>query len=113
MRVLVTGGAGYIGSHTALFLLSRGHDVHIFDNLSMGHRRAVPADRLIEADLGDVPRLDHALLQNRIDDVMHFAALAYVGGSVRDPAKYYQNNLTNTLPFMEVMRHHALCRFLF
>jgi UDP-glucose-4-epimerase GalE len=113
MRVLVTGGAGYIGSHTALLLLSRGHDVHIFDNLSMGHRRAVPADRLIEADLGDVPRLDHALLENRIEAVMHFAAFAYVGESVRDPAKYYQNNLTNTLSLMEVMRRHGIWRFVF
>src|SRR5438874_3048024 len=59
MRILVTGGAGYIGSHTVDLLLARGHQVHIFDNLTTGHRRAVPADRLIEGDLGDTPRLDH------------------------------------------------------
>jgi UDP-glucose 4-epimerase len=113
MRILVTGGAGYIGSHTALLLLSRGHQVHVYDNLSMGHRRAVPADRLIEGDLSDIPRLDHAFLENRIEAVMHFAAFAYVGESVRDPGKYYHNNLTNTLSLMEVMRRHGVWRFVF
>jgi UDP-glucose-4-epimerase GalE len=113
MRILVTGGAGYIGSHTVDLLLSRGHEVHVYDNLSTGHRRAVPPDRLIVADLGDVPRLDHALLENRIEAVMHFAAFAYVGESVRHPAKYYQNNLIRTLDLMEAMRRNGVWRFVF
>jgi UDP-glucose-4-epimerase GalE len=113
MRILVTGGAGYIGSHTADLLLSRGHEVYVYDNLSTGHRRAVPADRLIVADLGDLARLDHALLENRIEAVMHFAAFAYVGESVRHPGKYYQNNLIRTLDLMDAMRRHGVWRFVF
>ncbi|HLJ96173.1 MAG TPA: UDP-glucose 4-epimerase GalE [Gemmataceae bacterium] len=113
MRILVTGGAGYIGSHTVLLLLSRGHDVYVYDNLSMGHRQAVPADRLIEGDLGDRARLDHAILENRIEAVMHFAAFAFVGESVRQPAKYYLNNLVHTLGLMEVMRRQGVWRFVF
>ena len=79
MRILVTGGAGYIGSHAVRLFLARGHDVWVYDNLSFGHRKAVPADRLIVGDLAEGPRLDHALLMHRIEAVVHFAAFAYVG----------------------------------
>jgi UDP-glucose-4-epimerase GalE len=112
-RILVTGGAGYIGSHTVRLLLSRGHDVWVYDNLSFGHRAAVPAERLLVGDLSDEARLDHALLQHRIEAVIHFAAFAYVGESVRDPAKYYRNNLVNTLILMDVMRRQQIGRFVF
>src|SRR5438445_134730 len=113
MRILVTGGAGYIGSHAVRLFLARGHDVWVYDNLSMGHRAAVPADRLIVADLNETQRLDHALLMNRIEAVVHFAAFAYVGESVKDPGKYYQNNLVNTLNLMECMRRHGVWRLVF
>src|SRR5207245_5187418 len=113
MRILVTGGAGYIGSNMVELLLARGHEVRVYDNLSAGHRRAVPAGRLIEGDLRDLPRLDHALLEHRIEAAMHFAAFTYVGESVREPAKYYQNNLVHTLNLLEVMRRHRLGRFVF
>src|SRR5438445_1008054 len=113
MRILVTGGAGYIGSHAVRLFLARGHDVWVYDNLSMGHRAAVPADRLIVADLNETQRLDHALLMNRIEAVVHFAAFAYVGESVKDPGKYYQNNLVNTLNLIECMRRQGIGRFVF
>jgi UDP-glucose-4-epimerase GalE len=113
MRILVTGGAGYIGSHAVRLFLSRGHDVWVYDNLSAGHRAAVPADRLIVADLAETHRLDQVLLERRIDAVVHFAAFAYVGESVKDPGKYYQNNLVNTLNLMESMRRHRVGRIVF
>jgi UDP-glucose-4-epimerase GalE len=113
MRILVTGGAGYIGSHAVRLFLSRGHDVWVYDNLATGHRAAVPAERLIVGDLAEIPRLDHAFLAHRIEAVVHFAAFAYVGESVKDPGKYYQNNLVNTLGLMECMRRHRVWRFVF
>src|SRR5262249_35998868 len=113
MRILVTGGAGYIGSHTVESLFSRRHAVFVYDNLSTGHRGAVPRDRLIEGDLGDISRLDQLFAENRIEAVLHFAAFAYVGESVRHPGKYYQNNLTNSLSLMELMRRHGVWRFVF
>ncbi len=113
MRILVTGGAGYIGSHAVRLFLARGHDVWVYDNLSMGHRKAVPADRLIVADLDEIPKLDHALLIHQIEAVVHFAAFAYVGESVTDPGKYYRNNLVNTLNLMECMRRGGISRFVF
>ena len=113
MRVLVTGGAGYIGSHAVRLLLARGHDVWVFDDLSNGHRKAVPADRLIVGGLAETPRLDHALLAHRIEAVLHFAAYCYVGESVTDPGKYYQNNLVNTLNLLECARRQGIGRFVF
>ena len=113
MRILVTGGAGYIGSHAVKLFLARGHDVRVYDSLVHGHRAAVPAERLIVADLADEARLDHALLAHRIEAVVHFAAFAYVGESVTDPAKYYRNNLVNTLGLMEAMRRQRIGSFVF
>jgi UDP-glucose-4-epimerase GalE len=113
MRILVTGGAGYIGSHTVRVLQARGHDVWIYDSLVYGHRAAVPADRLIVGDLRDADVLDHALLIHRIDAVVHFAAFAYVGESVTDPAKYYTNNVVNSLTLFERMRRHGVNRIVF
>jgi UDP-glucose-4-epimerase GalE len=113
VRILVTGGAGYIGSHAVRLFLARGHDVHVYDNLSMGHRAAVPADRLIVGDLDETARLDHVLVSRRIEAVVHFAALAYVGESVREPARYYQNNVVNTLRLFDLLRQHRIERFVF
>lgn len=112
MRILVTGGAGYIGSHTVKLLQTRGHDVTVFDNLSMGHRAAV-STRLIVADLKDVDRLDQALVEHRIEAVIHFAAFAFVGESVANPAKYYLNNLVNSIQLLERVRLHGIRRFVF
>jgi UDP-glucose 4-epimerase len=113
MRILVTGGAGYIGSHAVRFFLARGHDVWIYDNLSFGHRAAVPAERLLVADLSETHRLDQVLVERRIEAVVHYAAFAFVGESVQQPAKYYGNNLINTLNLIECLRRHGLGRFVF
>jgi UDP-glucose-4-epimerase GalE len=113
MRILVTGGAGYIGSHAVRHFLDRGHDVWVYDSLVFGHRAAVPADRLIVADLADDHRLDQLLVEKRFDGVVHFAAFAYVGESVTDPAKYYRNNVVNTLGLLEAVRKHRIPRFVF
>ncbi len=113
MRILVTGGAGYIGSHAVRHFLAQGHDVWVYDNLCYGHRAAVPADRLIIGDLAETQRLDHALMSHQIEAVVHFAAFAFVGESVQKPALYYQNNLVNSLNLLEVMRRQGIGRFVF
>ncbi len=113
MRILVTGGAGYIGSHAARLFLARGHDVWVYDNLSMGHRAAVPAERLIVGDLSEAERLDNAVMMHGIEAVVHFAAFAYVGESVGQPAKYYRNNVGNTLTLLEVLRRQGVRRIVF
>jgi UDP-glucose-4-epimerase GalE len=113
MRILVTGGAGYIGSHAVKLLLSRGHDVCVYDNLVFGHRATVPAERLIVADLAERDRLDQVLVERRIEAVMHFAAYAFVGESVQQPAKYYLNNVVNTLNLLDALRRHGIGRFVF
>ena len=104
MRILVTGGAGYIGSHTVALLRKVGHEVCVVDNLSTGHRQAVPADCLIQCDLAERDKLGQAFRARRIEAVMHFAASCYVGESVTDPAKYYENNILGTWSLLEAMR---------
>jgi UDP-glucose-4-epimerase GalE len=104
MKVLLTGGAGYVGSHCAKLLRESGHDVWVYDNLVFGHREAVPSERLIEGDLLDGEKLAAAFRDHRIEAVMHFAAFAYVGESVTDPAKYYHNNVVGTLSLLDAMR---------
>ncbi len=103
MRVLVTGGAGYIGSHTAKALARAGHQPMVLDNLSSGHRWAVKWGPLLEQDLADTPALLRALQSNGIDAVLHFAASLLVGESVREPRKYFWNNEVNTLRLLDVM----------
>ncbi len=113
MHILITGGAGYIGSHAVKLFLERGHDVWVYDSLIYGHRAAVPADRLIVGDLNETHRIDQLLMEKSIDACVHFAAFTYVGESVTNPAKYYQNNLVNTLNLMECLRRHKVARFIF
>ena len=104
MRVLVTGGAGYIGSHTARHLARGGHHVVVYDNLSRGHRDFVKWGPLIEGDLHDGKLLREALRWFKPDAVIHFAAFAYVGESVENPGIYYRNNVGGTLSLLEAMR---------
>jgi UDP-glucose 4-epimerase len=104
--ILVTGGAGYIGSHCVLALQTSGFDVIVLDNLVYGHREFVEGlDRvtLIEGDIGDRALLDQVFSQSTISAVLHFAAYAYVGESVDNPAKYYRNNVAGTLTLLEAM----------
>lgn len=113
MIVLVTGGAGYIGSHTVRLLLAEGHEVWVYDNLSTGHRQAVPADRLIEGELLDRVRVRTLLREKQIDAVVHFAASALVGESVTDPAKYYHNNVVATHSLLSAMLDAHVRRIVF
>ncbi|MCU0958827.1 MAG: UDP-glucose 4-epimerase GalE [Pirellulaceae bacterium] len=113
MRVLVTGGAGYIGSHAVRWLSSAGHDVWVFDNLGRGHRQAVPPDRLIVGELADRAAVEQVLRTRRVDAVMHFAAFALVGESVAEPALYYANNVLCTLTLLDAMRAAGVSRIVF
>ncbi len=111
--ILVVGGAGYIGSHMAKMLVQSGHDVLVLDNLSTGFRDAVRYGRLIEGDLADRSLLDRLFAENRIDAVLHFAALSQVGESVQKPALYYRNNVSYTLNLLDAMLDHGVQRFIF
>lgn len=113
MNVLVTGGAGYVGAAAVKALAAAGHQVWVYDNLCTGHRAAVPPDILIEADLFDSQRLRQALREHSIDAVLHFAAFAYVGESVSDPARYYHNNFGGSLSLLEAMRAEGIWRIVF
>jgi UDP-glucose-4-epimerase GalE len=103
VKILVTGGAGYIGSHTAAAIEKSGHIPIILDNLSAGHKWAVGSKTFVEADLSDRLSIQRAIKQHNIEAVIHFAAHAYVGESVRDPRKYFQNNAVNSLNLLDVM----------
>lgn len=111
-RVLVVGGAGYIGSHMVKRLGQAGCAVTTLDNLSAGHADAVLCGELVPGDLADRDLLD-ALLARGFDAVMHFASFIQVGESVADPARYYDNNVVNTLRLLERMRAHGVQRFIF
>lgn len=114
--ILVTGGAGYIGSHTVLALLQAGYEVIILDNLVYGHRDLVEKVlqvELVEGDTGDRPLLDNLFSTRNITAVMHFSAYAYVGESVTDPAKYYRNNVVGTLTLLEAMLAASVNKFVF
>ncbi len=113
MNVLVVGGAGYIGSHAVKLLGEAGHDVWVYDNLSRGHRAAVPAGRLIEGEVADRPRLTATLREKRIDAVMHFAAFALVNESVNDPSLYYRNNVIAALELLDAMREAEVKKIVF
>lgn len=113
MRLLVAGGAGYIGSVVASQLVEEGHEIMVLDNLSKGHRRAVPEDAsFVRGDLMDADRLTR-LLASGFDGVLHFAALSLVGESVEQPKRYYRTNVLGTLNLLEAMRLAGVPRLVF
>jgi UDP-glucose 4-epimerase len=111
-RYLITGGAGFVGSHLVAALLARGDACVVFDNLSTGHRAAVPASaRLVEGDLADAAALDALLADGRWDGVFHFAALSLVGDSMREPFRYLGENVGNSIRLIEACVRHGVPRF--
>ena len=114
MRILVLGGAGYIGSHTALELVKAGNEVVIADNLVTGYRKAIPEGaKFYEGDLRDSDFLDNLFHQEKIDAVIHFAAYSLVGESVTNPLKYYDNNLYGTKVLLEAMVKNNVGKIVF
>lgn len=114
MNVLVVGGAGYIGSHCVRQLEATGHRPVVLDNLIFGHRKAVnPKIPFYEVDLGDPEAVGQILRDENIELVMHFAAFAYVGESVTEPRKYYENNFVATLRLLETMLDNNVKKFVF
>ena len=113
MKVFVTGGAGYVGSACLRRLLAQGHDAVAFDNMSEGHRLAVPEGRLVEGDIRDTAALALAMKEHGAEAVMHFAAATYVGESVTDPDHHYGNNIGGTLSLLRAMRDADVQRMLF
>ena len=113
MRVLVCGGAGYIGSNMTAMLNAEGHDPVVYDNLSKGHRAAIGQTKLIEGDLDDYKSLLETLKKYDIEAVMHFAAFIEVGESVQAPLKYYRNNLSCTQNLLSAMEAAGVEKFVF
>jgi UDP-glucose 4-epimerase len=114
MNILVTGGAGYVGSHAVRALVQAGHSVVVLDNLSSGHAAAVvPPARLVVGELDDGILLDGLFAQFAFDAVMHFAAFIEVGESMTDPLRFYDNNLGNSIRLLRAMQRHGVKRFVF
>ena len=114
MRVLVTGGAGYIGSVSAEVLLREGHDVVVLDDLSTGHRAAVPEGASLEVgSYGETTAVDDLFARQAFDAILHCAARSLVGESVRDPARYYRDNVAGGIALLEAARGHGVKRFVF
>ena len=112
MKLLVTGGAGYVGSVCAAVLLEAGHEVTIIDNFTTGNREAVPANaRLVEGDVADVT--DEVLSEGGFDGVVHFAARSLVGESVEIPADYWEHNVVTSLKLLNAMRAHGVNNLVF
>ncbi len=112
-KILVVGGAGYIGSHMVKTLLDNNYPVIVLDNLSTGHRQLLHGGEFIQGSLGDQALLNNIFSANRISAVMHFAAFSLVGESVQQPLKYYRNNISETLFLLEAMVRHRVSRFIF
>jgi len=115
MKTLVTGGAGYIGSHTIKQLINQGFEVVVLDNLVYGHSEAImdPKISLIQGDIGDFELVSSLFQKHQFDAVIHFAAYAYVGESVTDPIKYYENNTAKPLNLLRVMQEQQCKKFIF
>jgi UDP-glucose 4-epimerase len=112
-KILVAGGAGYIGSHMVKNLRENGYEVLVLDDLSNGHADAVPAECLIEGSIGDASLLERVFSDHDVSAVMHFAAYIEVGESVRDPGRFYENNFSHTLTLLNAMRGHGVGCFIF
>lgn len=113
MKILVAGGAGYIGSHMVKQLFRADHSVVVLDNLSTGFRELARYSELVVGDLADTALLERLFREHRFDGVMHFAAASLVGESMQDPGKYYRNNVADTLNLLEVMVRHEVKHFIF
>jgi len=113
MNILVVGGAGYIGSHTARFLKKQGLNPVVFDNLTTGFAASVKDQTFIQGDLHDQSLVEQTLMEHKIEAVMHFAACALVGESVIEPSKYYDNNVVATFRLLEAMRNCGVGKFVF
>lgn len=113
MNILVTGGAGYIGSHTCKYLYERGYTPIVYDNLSTGNRWAVKWGPLVEGDIEDYQKLKKVCEDYKPIAVLHFAASAYVGESVKNPYKYYKNNVSGTLSLLKVMVDSGISSIVF
>jgi UDP-glucose 4-epimerase len=113
LKVLLTGGAGYIGSHVNKLLNSKGVETVVLDNLQYGHREAVKWGRLVEVDLLDYSALNEVFAGSNFDAVLHFAAYIFVGESVSDPEKYYRNNLLGGLNLLQAMRANSVNKIIF
>lgn len=113
MKVLVVGGAGYIGSHMALMLGQQGAEVIVLDDLSSGQADAVLSGRLIQGSIEDTALLDRLFAEESFDSVMHFASFIQVGESVQHPAKYYRNNVIHTINLLDAMVRHRVRNFIF
>ncbi len=114
MNILITGGAGYIGSHAVKQLHALGHAVVVLDNLVRGHRAAVPTEiPFYELDLAETDRIVELLLRHEVEVVMHFAALTYVGESVQKPLWYYRNNTAGAMSLFEAMERAGVKRCVF
>lgn len=113
MRVLVTGGAGYIGSHTVKLLLRQGFDPVIFDNLSQGHQELILGRHFIQADLQDKKKIEEVIQDYKVEAVIHFAALIQVGESYDNPRLYYTHNLITTLNLLDAMLALGVKKFVF
>lgn len=121
MNILVTGGAGYIGSHTVFKLIEAGHEVAVFDNLEYGHREAIDiiqeitesSVRFYLGNLLNYEGVEYAIEDFQPDAIVHFAAYAYVGESVTDPVKYYQNNISGGVNLLKAMQTHKVDKIVF
>ncbi|MCE9518866.1 MAG: UDP-glucose 4-epimerase GalE [Verrucomicrobia bacterium] len=113
--LLITGGAGYIGSHTVRHLLEHNERIVVLDNLVYGHREALPLDRVtfVQGDMGDSALMEKLFVEHQPEAVLHFAAYCYVGESVTEPLKYYRNNIVAPLAMLEAMQRHGTRRFIF
>jgi len=113
MKILITGGAGYIGSHVVKALGINGDDLLVYDDLSTGHEWALLYGRLVKGDMSDMHFLNKIIQEYKPDAIMHFAALIQVEESVREPLKYYRNNIVNTLNLLEVMKKNNVRNLIF